>query len=156
MQYPSRGLCMPCRYSDGMIAIVDKSYCLFKLTRKNVRISEILGGFSSTEDVSYQQWNPHYNPKTVWRPSQVYNGKPYTKIQYAPELDFFTNHIIHLFHIPQCSIQNRNVHISVLNGALWHMEQMHSGICEVSQLCTSFALCHILLWSGAGWVVHIC
>ena len=35
---------------------------------------------------------------------------------------------MHLFHIPQCSIQNRNVHISVLNGALWDMEQVHSGI----------------------------
>ena len=26
-------------------------------------------------------------------------------------------------HIPQCSIQNRNVHISVLNGALWDMNR---------------------------------
>ena len=33
----------------------------------------------------------------------------------------------------QCSIQNRNVHISVLNWALWHMEQVHSGICELGQ-----------------------
>ena len=39
---------------------------------------------------------------------------------------------MHLFHIPQCSIQNINVHISVLNGALWDMEQEHSGICEIS------------------------
>ena len=38
---------------------------------------------------------------------------------------------MHMFHIPQCSIQNRNVHISVLNGALWDMEQVHSGICEL-------------------------
>ena len=30
---------------------------------------------------------------------------------------------MHLFHIPQCTIQYRNVHISVLNGALWDMEQ---------------------------------
>ena len=42
---------------------------------------------------------------------------------------------MHLFHIPQCSIQNRNVHISVLNGALWDMEQLHSGICELGQIC---------------------
>ena len=41
-----------------------------------------------------------------------------------------------LSHIPQCSIQNRNVHISVLNGALWDMEQLHSGICESCQLRT--------------------
>ena len=38
---------------------------------------------------------------------------------------------MHLFHIAQCSIQSRNVHISVLNGALWDMEQVHSGICEI-------------------------
>ena len=35
---------------------------------------------------------------------------------------------------PQCPIQNRNVHISVLNGALWDMKQVHSGICELGQL----------------------
>ena len=37
------------------------------------------------------------------------------------------------FHIPHCSIQNRNMHISVLNGALWDMEQVRSGICEIGQ-----------------------
>ena len=41
---------------------------------------------------------------------------------------------MHLFHIPECSIQNRNVHISVLNGAFWDMEQVHSGICEIGLL----------------------
>ena len=46
----------------------------------------------------------------------------------------FTNITVHLFHIPQCTIQNRNVHISVLNGALWDMEQMHGEICELGQL----------------------
>ena len=30
-------------------------------------------------------------------------------------------------------MQNQNVHISVLNGALWDMEQEHSGICELGQ-----------------------
>ena len=35
---------------------------------------------------------------------------------------------MHLSHIPQCTIQNRNVHISVLNGALWDMGQVHYGI----------------------------
>ena len=38
---------------------------------------------------------------------------------------------MHLFRIPQYSIQNRNVHIPVLNGALWDMEQVRSGICEI-------------------------
>ena len=46
----------------------------------------------------------------------------------------FTSPIMHLFHIPQCSIQNRNVHIAVLNGALWDLEQVHSGICELGHL----------------------
>ena len=48
-------------------------------------------------------------------------------------IDQFHNSRMHLSHIPQCSIQNRNVHISVLNGALWNMEQVHSGIYELGQ-----------------------
>ena len=42
---------------------------------------------------------------------------------------------MHLSHIPQCSIRNRNAHISVLNGALWDMEQVNSGICEIVLVC---------------------
>ena len=41
---------------------------------------------------------------------------------------------MHLFHIPQCSIQNKNVHISVLSGGMWDMEQVHSGIYELGQI----------------------
>ena len=44
---------------------------------------------------------------------------------------------MHLFHVPQCSIQNRNVHISVLNGALWDIEQEHSVICKIGLLTAS-------------------
>ena len=40
--------------------------------------------------------------------------------------------LIHPFHVPQCNIQNRNVHISVLNGALRDMEPVHYGICEIN------------------------
>ena len=40
---------------------------------------------------------------------------------------------MHLFHDPQYTIQNINVHISVLNGALWDMEQVHYWICELDQ-----------------------
>ena len=40
------------------------------------------------------------------------------------------NPTMHLSHILQCTIQNKNVHISVLNGVLWDMGQMHRGICE--------------------------
>ena len=39
---------------------------------------------------------------------------------------------MHLFLILQCTIQNRNVHISVQNGALQDMEQVH---CGISGLC---------------------
>ena len=38
---------------------------------------------------------------------------------------------MHLPHIPQCITQNRNVNISVLNGALWENGQVHCGICKV-------------------------
>ena len=48
------------------------------------------------------------------------------------------NPTMHLSHIPQCTIQNRNVHISVLNGALWDMGQMHCGICEFDLCCGSW------------------
>ena len=37
---------------------------------------------------------------------------------------------MHLSHIPQCTILNRNVHISVLNGALWDMGKC-IGLCEI-------------------------
>ena len=55
---------------------------------------------------------------------------------------------MHLWHIPQCTIQNRNVHISVLNGALWDMAQCTVGfvnlvysraILEVAVPCLSLA-----------------
>ena len=39
---------------------------------------------------------------------------------------------MHLLHIPQYTIQNRNVHISVLNGVLWDMKQVHCGVCEIA------------------------
>ena len=41
---------------------------------------------------------------------------------------------MHLFHIPKYSIQHRNVHISVLNGALRDVEQVHSGISELGHI----------------------
>ena len=40
---------------------------------------------------------------------------------------------MHRFDIPQCTIQNRNVHISVLKDALWDMGYVHFGICELGQ-----------------------
>ena len=47
---------------------------------------------------------------------------------------------MHLSHIPQYTIQDRNVHISVLNGVLWDMEHVQCGICEVA-----------LLWQIFNW-----
>ena len=35
---------------------------------------------------------------------------------------------MHESHIPQCTIQNKKVHISVLNGVLWDMRQVYCGI----------------------------
>ena len=37
-------------------------------------------------------------------------------------------------HHSQCTIKNRNVHISVLNGVLWDMEQVYCVICEIGLL----------------------
>ena len=37
---------------------------------------------------------------------------------------------MHLSHIPQCIFENRNVHISVLNGVLWDTGQVHCCIRE--------------------------
>ena len=36
-----------------------------------------------------------------------------------------------LSHISQDTIQNRNVHIFVLNGILWDMKQVPCGTCEI-------------------------
>ena len=57
------------------------------------------------------------------------------------QLSYFTNPTMHLFHIPQCTIQNRNVHISVLNGALWYVELVHCGIFETSLLLSRSNTC---------------
>ena len=47
---------------------------------------------------------------------------------------------MYLFYTPQYTIKNINVHISVLNGALQGMDQVHSGICELAQL-NSIPIC---------------
>ena len=38
---------------------------------------------------------------------------------------------MHLSHIPQCTNQSKNGHISVLNGALWDMGQVNCGSFEI-------------------------
>ena len=57
------------------------------------------------------------------RPAYAYLKKTYT---HAGQIHRFPN-----APIPYPTIQNRNVHISVLNGALWDMRQMHCGIGEI-------------------------
>ena len=44
--------------------------------------------------------------------------------------------MMHLSHIPQYTIRNSNVHIYVLNGALWDIGQVHYGIHETGLLCS--------------------
>ena len=44
---------------------------------------------------------------------------------------------MHLSHIPQYTIQNRAVSISVLNAVLWDMGQVHWGVCEFGLPCTA-------------------
>ena len=70
-----------------------------------------------------------------------------------------TNPSINLFHTPQFPIQNRNVHISVLNGALWDMKQVDCGICKLGQLFRRlqmvslymiYFLCVVLLLDTVG------
>ena len=62
---------------------------------------------------------------------------------------------MHLSHIPQCTIQNWIVHISVLNDALWDMGLVHGGICV-------FGLLWLLTnaWGGSEyffiWFYLIC
>ena len=48
---------------------------------------------------------------------------------------------MHLSHIRQYTIQNRNVHITVLNGVLWGIGQVH--------YCSEW--CIVGYWTGALW-----
>ena len=47
---------------------------------------------------------------------------------------------MHLFYIPECTIQNRNGHISILTGALCDMEQVNCGFCEIGPFHYVFQL----------------
>ena len=39
----------------------------------------ISGPLFTKKTPCYQYRDPHYKPKTVWRPSQIYNGNSYTR-----------------------------------------------------------------------------
>ena len=60
---------------------------------------------------------------------------------------------MHLFDIPQCTIQNRNVHISVLNGTLWDIEPVHYGICEIGLLRSQMPC--VTLWGPWPFTVMV-
>ena len=60
-----------------------------------------------------------------------------------------------LSHIPQCTIQNRNVHISVLNGVLLDMGQTHCEICE-TVLLTIRIITHSRVFHERGYICAIC
>ena len=44
----------------------------------NCYVSRNPGPLFTKKTPSYGYRDPHYKPKTVWRPSQVYNGNPHT------------------------------------------------------------------------------
>ena len=72
----------------------------------------------------------HYEVEIIWT---EFCRKHFQK--HFMELTGFRNPTMHLFYIPQCTIQNRNVHISVLNVALLDMKLVDCEISEVSLLC---------------------
>ena len=60
---------------------------------------------------------------------------------------------MHLFYIPQCTIQNVNIDIAILNGTLWDIEQVHCGICESGQF-NVFSLVIDVFTSASEWGQH--
>ena len=62
-----------------------------------------------------------------------------------------TNSIMHL-SIPQCTSENKNMHISVLNGALWEMAQVYYGIWKICLLIKHHCLLKNCFSVHLGWV----
>ena len=50
----------------------------------------------------------------------------------------------------QCHIQNKNVHLSFLNGALWDMEKVHCRVCE-NGLFLSSTYIHVFETLAMKW-----
>ena len=71
-------------------------------------------------------------------------------------IDHLTNPTIHLSHIPQCTIQNRNVHISVLNGVLWGMPWTGAVLgfvrCSNTQNTNSTFILSLWIRKISGWL----
>ena len=58
-------------------------------------------------------------------------------VRYYYTIDMIFISPMHLSHIPRCTIQNRYMHISVLNDEMCDMKQVHCGICETVLLVHS-------------------
>ena len=58
---------------------------------------------------------------------------------------------MHLSQIPQHTIQNRYVYISVLNGLSWDMRQLFGGIYEIGHLNRIFWNENII-WTHILWI----
>ena len=92
----------------------------------------VLSGFLETKSRLLKPWTNHPHPKPRGRFIGFRIGQRWTR-----QWTNFTKPRMHLFHTPQCFIRNRNVHIYVLNGALWDIQQVHSGNCELGQFVLS-------------------
>ena len=70
------------------------------------------------------------------------------------KMNSFPDPTTRLSHIPQCTIQNRDLHISVLNAELWDMRHVHRGICESPVSPLHKAQCRVaLMFSLVGtWI----
>ena len=53
---------------------------------------------------------------------------------------------------PQCTIRNRNVHISVQNCALWDMKQVQCGICEIGLLYPEHSV-FLVMWNANIYLI---
>ena len=47
------------------------------------------------------------------------------------QINDLPNAKMHLSHIPELTVENMNVHISILTGVMWDTEQVNYGICEI-------------------------
>ena len=107
------------------------------------------GCFTGTGEIAWLPQCPWSNPKgymcksTGFCNNKTQQGKTKNKLctyflgcitfdptSQIPECTCSISHV-------RCSTPNRNGHICVLNGALWNMEQVHSGICEIGLLLNS-------------------
>ena len=84
-----------------MAANLSRPHCVnLKLCNdiKQIHYLQSSGLIFTKKTPSYGYGNPHYKPKTVWWPSQVYNGNPYTN-KTASSQWIETHHPFHMVWI---------------------------------------------------------